>query len=227
MSDPEPDTPSFDSGTLAPGETFRYTFEDTGTDATQGVSGGEALVNAGYPAISGPASSGSALRRRGREARVRRHQPAAVMGQHVEMVADQLALAVEPVERAGVVEVVAVQDRERSVDVLAGRVDGVGGPELFGLLDVLDRDAAVLRAEERPDLLPLVPHHENERVGAAGDRRVRDVRRDGPVDHREHRFRNPLADGPHASPLASRENHRLHGLLASHVPPLGALLWVN
>lgn len=32
MDDPEPSGPSFDSGTLAPSETFSYTFEDEGTE---------------------------------------------------------------------------------------------------------------------------------------------------------------------------------------------------
>lgn len=32
MNDSEPTGPSFDSETIAPGETFSYTFEDTGTD---------------------------------------------------------------------------------------------------------------------------------------------------------------------------------------------------
>ena len=108
------------------------------------------------------------------------------------------------------VEVVAVQDHERAVEVLRGLLDGVGGAELLLLDGVGDGDAAVAVAEVLADGGGLVSDDEDEFVGAGRDRRVGRVGAQRPVGDRQHRLRDGLRQRAHPGPLTRGQDDCLH-----------------
>jgi hypothetical protein len=108
------------------------------------------------------------------------------------------------------VEVIAVENGERALQLIARRSDGVGRAPLLLLCDRRDRHAAVALPEVFADGVGLVPDDEQQlrRPGVDGD--VSNVCDQGFPGDRQHRLGTRVRERTHPGAATCGENHSLH-----------------